>query len=305
MKSTFIIGTRKSKLAMCQSQLVQKQLQERFPQLNFQLQPIVTEGDRNLHDSLQKIGGKGVFVKEIEHELLTSKIDFAVHSLKDVPPVLPDTLTIGAIPQRASAFDCLITVAPLKSLADLPQHARIGTNSLRREGQLLHARPDLEIVPIRGNVDTRLAKIASEHLAGIVLAEAGLDRLAVDIAPYYRYSLQDVILPATGQGALAIECRQADTDTLALLAALHDTHTANCVQIERAFLKKLGGSCNFPIGAYATQNALGFEFKGLVAAQDGTQWYPIENRGPLTAKLGATAAAILIDQGALTALNVE
>ncbi|ATO54908.1 MAG: hydroxymethylbilane synthase [Loigolactobacillus coryniformis] len=305
MKTTFIIGTRKSKLALCQSQLVQKQLQTRFPQLEFKLQPIVTEGDRNLHDSLQKIGGKGVFVKEIEHELLSAKIDFAVHSLKDVPPVLPQGLTIGAVPKRASAFDCLITVAPIKSLADLPQNARIGTNSLRREGQLLHARPDLVIVPIRGNVDTRLAKIASENLAGIVLAEAGLDRLAVDIAPYYRYSLQDVILPATGQGALAIECRQADTDTLGLLAAIHDAQTASCVQIERAFLKALGGSCNFPIGAYATQNALGYEFKGLVAAQDGTAWYPIENRGPLTAKLGKTAADTLIAQGALAALAVD
>ncbi|MFD0897115.1 hydroxymethylbilane synthase [Loigolactobacillus binensis] len=305
MKTTFIIGTRQSKLALCQAQLVQQQLQIKFPQVNFRLQPIVTEGDRNLQASLQKIGGKGVFVKAIEQELLDHKIDFAVHSLKDVPPALPAGLTIGAVPKRASAFDCLITVMPLHSLADLPAHARIGTNSLRRKGQLLHLRPDLEIIPIRGNVDTRLAKIASENLAGIVLAEAGLDRLAVTITPYYRYSLKLDILPAVGQGAMAVECRQTDTDTLSLLAAINDQATASCVQIERAFLKTLGGSCSFPIGGYATQNALDYKFKGLIAAADGSAWYPLENRGPLSAKLGQTAAATLIAQGALAALDIK
>lgn len=299
MKNEVIVGSRKSLLAMCQSKLVIAALQERFPNITFKIKEIVTQGDRNLKDSLQKIGGKGVFVKEIEAQLQTGEIDFAVHSLKDVMPVLPDDLMIGAIPKRESPFDCLISPRKFSSLTDLPNGARIGTNSLRRQGQLLHLRPDVQVIPIRGNVDTRIKKIEKEHLDGVILAESGLDRLQVPLDGLYRLSLRDEILPATGQGALAIECRKTDADTLALLSTIDDATTQQNVRVERDFLRALGGSCNYPIGAFAETSGSQVTFKGLVASPDGQHLFNKTVQGAPEDNLGQQAADTLISEGAL------
>ncbi len=299
MKSRLVVGTRQSKLALRQTQLVVGALKKVAPQTEFSVQKIKTEGDRNLRDSLRKIGGKGVFVKEIEKQLLEGKIDFAVHSLKDVMSVLPANLTIGCIPKRDSPFDCLITSKPIQHLSDLPLGSRVGTNSVRRQGQLLHLRPDLKIVQIRGNIDTRLQKISSEHLAGIVLAEAGINRLKVNLKGLYRLTLKDKILPAAGQGAMAIECRLNDLDTLQLIHMLDDGNSHRAVAIERQFLKTLGGDCNYPIGAFAQCYGDKVDFTGLVASENGEKLFSKEHIGNVEDELGLRTARELIEAGAL------
>lgn len=269
MTNKVIVGSRKSKLAMAQTKLVIAVLQKLFPDTNFEIKNVITEGDRNQHASLAKIGGKGVFVKEIEQELQDGQIDFAVHSLKDVMPTLPADLILGAFPKRVSPFDCLVSHQEYTSVDDLPQGARIGTNSLRRQGQLLAARPDLQIIPIRGNIDTRLKKIDTESLAGVILAEAGLERLKVDLSAYHVLNLQDVIVPAVGQGCLAIECRKDDSNIRQMLAEINDDQSEKCIRIEREFMRELGGSCNFPIGGYAYHEGGQLVFDGLIASPDG------------------------------------
>lgn len=284
MTNKVIVGSRKSKLAMAQTKLVIANLKQYFPTIDFEIKNVITEGDRNQRASLAKIGGKGIFVKEIEEELKDQSIDFAVHSLKDVMPLLPPELTLGAFPRRASPFDCLVSHKQYNSLADLPVGARIGTNSMRRQGQLLHLRPDLKIVPIRGNIDTRLKKIDTEELAGVVLAEAGLQRLAVDLSAYHVLSLQGAIMPAVGQGCLAIECRKNDERILKMLARINDQASAKCVQIEREFMRELGGSCNFPIGGYAYVKNNAILFDGLIASPTGE--HVITEKGVLANKPG-------------------
>lgn len=302
MRTKIVIGTRSSQLALRQTEIVVAALHQHFPALNITVTKITTQGDRDRHSSLQKIGGQGVFVKAIEQQLLNGTIDLAVHSLKDVPPALPTGLAIGAILKRASPFDCLITPLPITQFSELPQGARLGTNSSRRGANLRHLRPDLTIVPIRGNVETRLHKIETEHLAGVILAEAGLDRLDLALGTYRRISLRQVLLPAAGQGALAVESRQGDTELAPFLQAINHAPTAACVGIERAFMAALGGTCSFPIGSYAFTNALGYRFKGFAASADGQQWFAVENNGPKPQGIGQTAGAILIDQGALKVL---
>lgn len=338
MGREFRIGTRKSRLALRQTELICNALRERFPNVTITPKPIVTQGDRDLRSSLQAIGGKGVFVKEIERELLDGTIDFAAHSLKDVQPVLPDGLVLGCFPKRDSPFDCLISPRPYASLDDLPQGARIGTNSLRRQAQLLHRRPDLEIVPIRGNIDTRVRKIETERLDGVILAEAGLNRLYPEtgdghpeLGGLYRLSLRDVLLPAAGQGAMVVECRADDTQTLELLAAIDDPATRDAVLAEREFMTALGGSCTFPIGAFAQvehaepadgggldsgRSEIGrlegagrgcgadhLNFHGLVASPDGTHLFTRHETGTLNDHVGSVAAAALIAQGVLPLID--
>lgn len=303
MRTKIVIGTRKSQLALRQTAIVVQALQRQFPDLTVEVAKITTQGDRDRKSSLQKIGGKGVFVKAIEQQLLNGTIDLAVHSLKDVPPALPTGLALGAILKRASPFDCLVTPLPLTQFSDLPQGARLGTNSSRRGANLRHLRPDLEIVPIRGNVETRLHQIETQHLAGAILAEAGLDRLAIDLGAYRRLSLRHVLLPAAGQGALAVESRANDAALAPFLQAINDPQTAACVGIERDFMAALGGTCSFPIGSYAFTNALGYRFKGFAAAADGQHWFEVENNGPQPAGIGQTAGNILIDQGALNVIQ--
>lgn len=269
MTNKVIVGSRKSKLAMAQTKLVIASLEKLFPEIEFEIKNVITEGDRNRHASLAKIGGKGVFVKEIEDELKDGTIDFAVHSLKDVMPILPEELVLGAFPKRVSPYDCLVSRKNLSSLNDLPKGARIGTNSLRRQGQLLSIRPDLKIIPIRGNIDTRLRKIDTEALDGIILAEAGLTRLNIDLSSYHVLDLQNYIMPAVGQGCLAIECRKNDTRIRKMLDQINDEESAYCVQIEREFMSELGGSCNFPIGGHAYAKNGQILFDGLIASPNG------------------------------------
>ncbi|QLL69186.1 hydroxymethylbilane synthase [Lactobacillus sp. 3B(2020)] len=269
MLNKIIIGTRRSKLALKQTDLVKEMLQTKFPDLEIEIKEIVTEGDKNLQDSLVKLGGKGVFVKEIEKELMDKTIDIAVHSLKDVMPVLPSGLTLGAFPKRANPYDCMITHEPYESLTALPLNSRIGTNSTRRASQLLAKRPDFEIVPIRGNVETRLKKLTSENLNGVVLAKAGLERLGLDLSSYAQLDLDDVIVPAVGQGIMTIECRKDNQAILAILAEINDTATQRCAQIEREFMRELGGNCTFPIGGFARQVGEELIFSGLIASLDG------------------------------------
>ena len=269
MTNKVIVGSRKSKLAMAQTKLVIASLEKLFPEIEFEIKNVITEGDRNRHASLAKIGGKGVFVKEIEDELKNCTIDVAVHSLKDVMPVLPEELVLGAFPKRVSPYDCLISRKNLSSMNDLPKGARIGTNSLRRQGQLLSIRPDLKIIPIRGNIDTRLRKIDTEALDGIILAEAGLTRLNIDLSNYHILNLQNYVMPAVGQGCLAIECRKNDTRIRQMLDRINDEESAYCVQIEREFMRELGGSCNFPIGGHAYAKNGQILFDGLIASPNG------------------------------------
>ncbi|MBW3088377.1 hydroxymethylbilane synthase [Bifidobacterium sp. 82T24] len=303
MTHVFRVGTRKSRLALRQTELIIDALRERHPECEFIVRPIVTQGDRDLNSSLQKIGGKGVFVKEIERELLDGTIDFAAHSLKDVQPVLPESLTLGCFPKRDSPFDCLISARPFSGIDDLPQGARIGTNSLRRQAQILRLRPDIVIVPIRGNVETRLHKIETEHLDGVILAEAGLNRLRPDLSGYHRLSLRDVILPAAGQGAMTVECRADDADTLTMLASVDDDATRAAVHAEREFMTALGGSCTFPIGAYARYESNQLTFDGLVASADGRHCFTRHLTGTAADHLGKQAAESLISAGALTYLQ--
>lgn len=269
MANKVIVGSRKSKLAMAQTKLVIAALEKLFTDTDFEIKNVITEGDRNQHASLAKIGGKGVFVKEIEEELQDGTIDFAVHSLKDVMPTLPADLVLGAFPPRVSPFDCLVSHQQFTSIDDLPHGARVGTNSLRRQGQLLHARPDLQIVPIRGNIDTRLKKIDTENLAGVILAEAGLARLNVDLQGYHVLNLKDVIIPAVGQGCLAIECRKNDQRIRQMLDKINDQQSEKCIKIEREFMRELGGSCNFPIGGHAYAEGKQIVFDGLIASPNG------------------------------------
>lgn len=284
MVTKVIVGSRKSKLAMAQTKIVIATLKKKFPNIEFEIKNVVTEGDRNQHASLAKIGGKGVFVKEIEDELKDGTIDFAVHSLKDVMPTLPDELILGAFPKRISPYDCLVSHSKFVSLDDLPYGARIGTNSLRRQGQLLCVRPDLIIVPIRGNIDTRLKKIDTENLAGVILAEAGLARLNVDLGSYHVLSLRKYIVPAVGQGCLAIECRKNDPKIRQLLNQINDQKSAYCVKVEREFMRELGGSCNFPIGGHAYSQGEQILFDGLIASPNGE--HVIKESGVPANKLG-------------------
>lgn len=264
------IGTRASRLALWQAEWVKSSLQRLHPNLQVDLLKIQTEGDRILDVPLAKIGGKGLFVKEIEEALLDGRIDLAVHSMKDVPTLLPSGLELRCITERADPRDCLVLSGAYKSLAELPQKARIGTSSLRRRAQLLHKRADLRISDMRGNVDTRLRKMQEEGLDGIVLAAAGLKRLGYE-ERIGLYLQPTECLPAIAQGALGLECRMDDETTHALLAPLHHPATATAVTAERAFLARLEGGCQVPVAGYAQLLNGRLELTGLVARIDGSE----------------------------------
>ncbi len=293
------IGTRASRLALWQAEWVQIRLQQLHPGLQVELVKIQTEGDRILDTPLAKIGGKGLFVKEIEEALIDGRIDLAVHSMKDVPTQLPPGLELRCITERADPRDCLVLTGNLTSFAALPQGARIGTSSLRRRAQLLHRRPDLQISDLRGNVDTRLRKMKEQGLDGIVLAAAGLkrlgyqDRISVCLEP-------EECLPAIAQGALGLECRSDDRATHALLAPLHHPPTATAVTAERAFLARLEGGCQVPVAGYAQLLDDRLEITGLVARIDGSEVLKDRlNCPPAEAvEAGAALADILLRCGA-------
>ena len=266
-RTTLRMGSRGSPLALAQSREVTAALEAAHPGLRVNLTVIRTSGDRIQDVPLATVGGKGLFVKEIEEALLTGRIEVAVHSMKDLPALLPLGLTLGAITAREEGGDVLVArEAP--SLDALPPGARVGTSSLRRQAQLLHRRPDLCMVPLRGNVDTRLRKLTEGALDAIVVAAAGLKRLGVRPARAIPLPL-DVSLPAPGQGALGLEIREADRATAAVVAVLEDGASRIAVTAERAFLRRLGGSCNVPIAAYGTVRGDLLTLTGLVASLDG------------------------------------
>ncbi|MFT8318273.1 MAG: hydroxymethylbilane synthase [Sporolactobacillus sp.] len=293
---TIHVGSRKSKLALVQSGQVIAQLKETCKDLTFMIEHIVTKGDRILDVTLSKVGGKGLFVKEIERSLLDGQIDFAVHSMKDMPAVLPEGLEIAAIPVREDPADVLVSING-SSLSELPEGARIGTSSLRRAAQLRHIRPDLRIMDLRGNVDTRLAKLQAGNYEAIILAAAGMNRLGV--AANGMDLPASLMLPAVGQGALAIECRKSDEDLKKRLSRINDPATMMTVRAERAFLKRLNGGCQVPIAAFCRQDEdNGLSLTGLVASADGHRLLKTTETGHDPEALGIGTAEHLLAEGA-------
>jgi len=296
--SEIIIGTRKSQLAVAQSNLVAEELAEKFPNYKFSLKKMSTKGDRITDRSLIEIGGKGLFIKEIEIALLNQEIDLAVHSLKDMPGEIANEFELIATPQRANPLDVLISKDD-KILEELPQGAKIGTGSLRRKAQLLNYRPDLEIVPIRGNIDTRIKKLYSQDLDAIVLAAAGLERMGWSnkISQYLEPAIS---LPAVGQGALALEVRSNADSIKRLIKGINHHDTYLRVAAERSFLAYLEGSCKIPIAAYAEVEDNEIVVEGMVASLDGRRLIRDKVRGNKSEakELGIILAERLVEQGA-------
>jgi hydroxymethylbilane synthase len=263
-----VFATRRSALALAQCRAFVAQLRDTDPNLDLRELQVVTTGDRIQDRPLADIGGKGLFVKEIEEALLDGRAHFAVHSIKDVPGELPPGLVIACVPKREDARDVL--VAPRhRTLAQLPAGARVGTSSLRRSLALKAHRPDLDVVPLRGNVDTRLRKVDAGECDAIVLANAGLLRLGLGARATEILS-PEISLPAPGQGALGIECREQDAGTRAILSKMHDADAARCVAAERGVLIALGGDCKTPLAAYAERAGSGMRIRAFAANPDGS-----------------------------------
>ncbi|MCH1626599.1 hydroxymethylbilane synthase [Fredinandcohnia quinoae] len=293
-----IVGSRRSKLALTQTNWVIQQLKNLGLPYEFEVKEIVTKGDKILDVTLSKVGGKGLFVKEIEQAMLSKEIDMAVHSMKDMPAVLPEELTIGCIPKREDHRDVIISKDRVP-FSKLPSGSIIGTSSLRRSAQLLATRNDIEIKWIRGNIDTRLAKLENEEYDAIVLAAAGLKRMGWSDDVVTDFLDTETCLPAVGQGALAIECRSDDKELLDALAKFNDEYTNVTVTAERAFLHKMEGGCQVPIAAYATlSNEKNISLTVLVASPDGKTMYKEEVHGVDPIEVGNEAAKRLSDRGA-------
>jgi hydroxymethylbilane synthase len=292
------IGTRGSLLAKTQSTWVKNQIKAQHPGVTVELVIIVTKGDKILDVPLAKVGGKGLFVKEIEEALLRKDVDLAVHSMKDVPSELPDELHLGIIPPRENPHDAFIA-NEFASIGDLPEGSTIGTSSLRRRSQLAALRPDLEIVDLRGNLDTRLRKLDEGQFQAIILAAAGLNRLGMSSRATGYFSAKEM-LPAVGQGALGIELRKDDDELLAGLSFLNDDKTTVAVAAERSFLSRLEGGCQVPIGAFAEVDNGEVEVTGLVASIDGKVVLKESLKGPSeeAQQLGTQLANKLLDMGA-------
>lgn len=295
---TIVVGSRRSKLALTQTNWVINQLKELGAPFEFRVEEIVTKGDQILDVTLSKVGGKGLFVKEIEQAMYDKRIDMAVHSMKDMPAVLPEGLVIGSIPDREDPRDVLISKGNVL-LNDLPSGAVIGTSSLRRSAQILARRPDLEIKWIRGNIDTRMAKLDSGEYDGIILAASGLKRMGWAEETVTEFIDQDICVPAVGQGALSIECREDDHELLNWLAKFTCTKTADAVFAERAFLAKMEGGCQVPIAGYATINDKNeVTLTALVGSPDGKVIYKEMVTGTNPVEVGERAADQLISLGA-------
>lgn len=291
------IGTRSSALAITQAVWVKEQIEARLAGSRVSLVKITTKGDKILHVPLALVGGKGLFVKEIEEALLRGEIDLAVHSMKDVPTDLPPALHIGITTKREDPRDVLIAHHKT-TLADLPLNSRIGTSSLRRRAQLLAYRPDFEIVSLRGNLDTRIRKLKTEALQAIIVAAAGISRMALK-SVVSQYLPVDLMLPAIGQGALGIELRCQDIDLLDALSFLNHTETAIAVQAERAYLKRLEGGCQVPIGAFAQLQVGQLVLRGIVADPSGTRVFKKELAGSANDPegLGTALAEEILNMG--------
>ena len=303
MPSELKIGTRGSQLALFQANWVKDQLVQAHPGLDVSLVKIKTTGDKIQDAPLAKIGGKGVFVKEIEEALLQRRADLAVHSIKDVPTEFPQGLHLSAVTRREDPRDVLISKDG-KSLKDLPRGAKIGTSSLRRQAQLLHFRSDFELIPLRGNLDTRLKKLKTLNLDAIILALAGVKRLGfeekiTEIIP------PEISLPAIGQGALGIETRTADQEVESQIRFLNDRDSSIAVSAERAFLGKLEGGCQVPIAAFGRILGATLQVDGLVGTIDGRRLIRHRVEGPVekAESLGVELAEILLAEGAREILD--
>ena len=297
------IGTRGSQLALFQANWVKDQLIQAHPHLKVSLVKIKTTGDKIQDVPLAKIGGKGLFVKEIEEALLQKRIDLAVHSIKDVPTQFPEGLHLYVITKREDPRDIFISKGGTK-LKELPQGAKIGTSSLRRQAQLLHYRSDFELVPLRGNLDTRLKKLKTMNLDGVVLALAGVKRLGLEEKVTEIIST-DISLPAIGQGALGIETRQDDREIEQQIRFLNDKDSWIAVSAERSFLKKLEGGCQVPIAAFARTAGATLQIDGLVGTIDGKRILRerVEGRVEEAESLGTKLADILLSKGAKAILD--
>jgi len=301
------IATRQSPLALWQAGFVKAQLQKYYPSLTVELVALSTRGDKILDSSLSKIGGKGLFVKELEHALLNGSADIAVHSMKDVPMEFPEGLGLVAICEREDPRDAFVS-NQFKTLATLPMGARVGTSSLRRQCQIKQARPDLQILDLRGNVQTRLAKLDKGEFDAIILAAAGLKRLGLHNR-ITEFLMETVSLPAGGQGAVGIEARignhEKDQAILALLKPLNHQHTEICVRAERSLNRRLQGGCQVPIASFSLLSHHEIHLRGLVGAVDGSVILRAEAKGPAhdPEALGIHVAEQLLAQGADKILN--
>lgn len=291
------IGTRGSTLALAQTAWVKTELQARYPEATIESVIIKTSGDRFADKALQAMGGKGVFTKEIEDALLANEIDLAVHSMKDLPTELGDGLTVAAVPPREDPRDVLASRGA-KKLSELSSGATIGTGSLRRRAQILHHRPDLFVVPIRGNIDTRLKKLDAGEVDALIMAAAGLKRIGREDR-ISEFVPQEICVSAVAQGALALESRENDS-LREQLSFLHHEVTFSEVSAERAFLRRLGGGCYVPVGARATVAGNELKIVGVVANPDGSSLYrgEIAGRVEAAAELGRELADRLLRQGA-------
>jgi hydroxymethylbilane synthase len=291
------IGTRGSVLALAQATWVKRRIEQRCPEASVEIRVIRTGGDRFSEAPMQILRGKGVFIKEIEDALLADEIDVAVHSMKDLPPELPRGLVIAAIPEREDPSDVLVSNGAL-GLRDLPAGARIGTASLRRKAQVLHYRHDLRVLPIRGNIDTRLRKLDQEEVDAIILAAAGLNRIGRQ-ERIVEYLSPEVCLNAAAQGALGLECRISDPIG-EQISFLHDVDTFSEVSAERSFLNTLGAGCHLPVGARGSVGGDTLHLIGVVAHSEGSTVYREEISGPRAnaVQLGQDLAERLLQQGA-------
>ncbi len=297
MQKVIKIGTRKSLLALAQSTMVKEEIERNCPGTQVELVKIVTTGDKILDVPLAQVGGKGLFVKEIEEAMLRHEVDIAVHSMKDVPSELPEELHVGIITKRENPHDAFISNT-FASFHELPQGARVGTSSLRRRAQLAHIRPDLVIDDLRGNLDTRLRKLDEGQFDAIILAAAGLNRLGLRERARIFFS-EDEMLPAVAQGAVGIELRKADQELLAQLIFMNDPETAVTVAAERAFLERLEGGCQVPLGAFAKLVNDTLTLTGLIAAVDGSRIIKKQMEGDSAdpAALGLQLAEELLAMG--------
>ena len=295
---TIRIGTRASQLALAQTKWIIDRLLAQYPDIEVDLIKIKTTGDRVIDKPLSAIGGKGLFVKEIEEALKTGEIDVAVHSLKDVPAELPDNLYIGIIPEREDPHDVILSKDNI-ALKDLPEGSSVGTSSLRRSAQLIHYRPDLKIVPLRGNLDTRIKKLDTAGIQAIVVAAAGLKRIGFTDKITQPISF-DLMLPAIGQGALGLELRRDDLETRDVLTFLDHYPTRVEVEAERSFMMELKGGCQIPIAGFARLKDNSINLDGLVADLDGSTIIRDIVVGPpeKASELGVGLAKRLLDEGA-------
>ena len=298
------VGSRESALAMWQTEFVIQRLEEKTNDYIFEIVPIKTKGDKILDVALAKVGDKGLFTKELEQAMLDGEIDLAVHSMKDMPTVIVEGLTIAAILKRHDPHDVMVAIPEITSFDALPEGAKVGTSSLRRRAQLLHIRPDLDIHEIRGNLNTRMRKMADEHFDALILAAAGVERLGWSDKITEKLSY-DICLPAVSQGAIGVECRADDAEILALTALIHDEATAVCVKAERALLKALEGGCQVPIGALAEIQGEQLYLRGIVGSLNGTILLKDQETGSIETpeQIGITLAQRFLDNGAQQILD--